>query len=311
MPKNDNNNIKESPSKISATSKSKSFEWEEVKKARNRINSQRIRERERAQIANLEAERARLWLSNDAIRFQNSHFREIIAQIVEVCELKRSRAIASGGMGFSGVGLSSASIAPLATSFGATGTLGGSSMQMPLSMRTSSDIMCSLGGGLDTAGLIQSSRFSANAVKSLSGLSDTDLLARHHATTVEMQNMMRQQETMDRLGAGIGIGMVFNNGININGINVSAVPSTSSYVDMTENLRIRQLMLQKSTTPGVSDLSGSSNSLGASGFGGDSEAVKINASSTGLPSSGGIGDLGSGIVDVQLMQISKRKKIGY
>merc|ERR1712166_848873 len=64
-------------------------EWEEVKKARNRINSQRTRERERAQIKSLEAERARLWLSNDAIKFQNQHYREAIGRILEVREMQR------------------------------------------------------------------------------------------------------------------------------------------------------------------------------------------------------------------------------
>ena len=80
------------------TAAAKAFEWEEVKKARNRIISQRIRERERSQIANLEAERARLWLSNDAIQFQNRHFREVIAKILQVRETKRNRAAMTGNM---------------------------------------------------------------------------------------------------------------------------------------------------------------------------------------------------------------------
>lgn len=66
--------------------------WDEVKKARNRINSQRTRERERSQIDSLEAERARLWLSNDAIRYQNKHFREAIQKINEVRSNQRARA---------------------------------------------------------------------------------------------------------------------------------------------------------------------------------------------------------------------------
>jgi hypothetical protein len=57
--------------------------WNEVKKARNRINSQRTRERERVQIDMLEAEKTRLWLSNDAIKYQCKHMRDAIIQIRE------------------------------------------------------------------------------------------------------------------------------------------------------------------------------------------------------------------------------------
>jgi hypothetical protein len=69
---NDNNNSKPT------------VKWDDVKRARNRINSQRTRERERTQIHSLEAERTRLWLSNDALKYQNSHFREAIRQIHEI-----------------------------------------------------------------------------------------------------------------------------------------------------------------------------------------------------------------------------------
>jgi len=73
--------------------------WEDVKKARNRINSQRTRERERAQMESLEAERERLWLSNDAIRFQNGHFRQAIHQVRELQRVRASSALGSGGLG--------------------------------------------------------------------------------------------------------------------------------------------------------------------------------------------------------------------
>lgn len=296
MTNNNDANTKTTPAKSAA------FEWEEVKKARNRINSQRIRERERAQIANLEAERARLWLSNDAIQFQNRHFREIIAQILEVREMKRTRAMAGGAMGIGGTPAPGTSAALAALG-------GGSSMQMPLGMG-------GLGGGL---------------AKSLSGLSDADLLARHQATTLEMQNMMRQQDAMDRFGAGGGAGMgglnmglnngmnmnMNMNGINMNGINMNAT-SASPYADMAENLRIRQLMLQQSTASGIGDFEprgllssiggGASNLLGNNGGG---DILTGNANSNGLSlGAGAMGDLGGSIGDADILQMSKRQKLG-
>jgi hypothetical protein len=71
------------------------LKWNEVKKARNRINSQRTRERERSQIDTLEAERARLLISNDAIRYQNNHFRNAIQQ-VQANERARSVSLGHG-----------------------------------------------------------------------------------------------------------------------------------------------------------------------------------------------------------------------
>ena len=317
-------------STATGSSSSNTIEWEEVKKARNRINSQRTRERERAQIKNLEAERARLWLSNDAIKFQNRHFKETIARILEVRDLKRSRVSSNGGMGISGPGSSSANGTSkvLVASLGAAGTLGGgSSMQMPLSMRHNTDVMNSLGGGLDGT-LFQSSRLSASA-KNLSGLSDADLLARHQATTLEMQNLMRQQEAMDRFGAGGGVGMgslnmSLNgrmgggstgggggpsarginlngmNGMNMNGMNMNGV-TASPYADMADNIRIRQLMLQHSAAAGdfeprglLSSIGGgASDSLGNNGGGGNNgdDAVTGNGNSNGLS----FGAISSGI----------------
>jgi hypothetical protein len=70
------------------------LQWEDVKKARNRINSQRTREREKFQLESLESEKTRLTLSNDALIFQNNHFRESIRQIAQVQKLRRARATA-------------------------------------------------------------------------------------------------------------------------------------------------------------------------------------------------------------------------
>ena len=58
-------------------------QWSEIKRYRNRINSQRTRERERFQLETLESEKSRLFLSNDALRYQNGHLREAIKKIRE------------------------------------------------------------------------------------------------------------------------------------------------------------------------------------------------------------------------------------
>jgi hypothetical protein len=68
------------------------LQWEDVKKARNRINSQRTREREKIQLESLEVEKTRLAISNDALIYQNRHFRESIRQIYDVTKLHRTRA---------------------------------------------------------------------------------------------------------------------------------------------------------------------------------------------------------------------------
>ena len=306
----------------SKSDKSGAFEWEEVKKARNRINSQRIRERERTQIANLEAERARLWLSNDAIKFQNRHFREIVAQILEVREMKRNRA---AGMGMRGPGAPGPSAA-LAASLGGLG--GGPGMQMSLGMRHNADMMGGLGGGLDASGLFQNPRLTAASSKGLSGLSDADLLARHQATSMEVQNMMRQKEAMERFGSAGGVGMGglgLNNGMGLNNsmnmntntnmntnmnMNMNA-GSASAYGDIAENLRIRQLMLQQSGAPSdglLSPVGGRSfNPLGNNIGGGD--AGNNNGNGLAL-SGGGLGDLGGGMGEVDIFQMNKRQKFG-
>ncbi len=273
------------------TAAAKAFEWEEVKKARNRINSQRIRERERSQIANLEAERARLWLSNDAIQFQNRHFREVIAKILQVRETKRNRAAMTGKM-MGAPGPSSA----LAASLGGLGA--GSSM---LGMRQ--DMMGGLAGGLDTSGLFKNARLTGAASKSLSGLSDADLLARHQATSLEVQNMMRQQEAMDRFGAAGGMGgLGLNNGMVNNMNNGMNMNAASPYADIAENIRIRQLMLQQSAgAPGDGILS---NPLVNGGGNGNNNG---NGLSLGQ---GALGDLGNGMGDVDIFQMSKRQKFG-
>lgn len=301
--------------KATSLSAENPFEWEEVKKARNRINSQRIRERERAQIANLEAERARLWLSNDAIRFQNRHFREIITKVIEVRELKRSRT--NGGIGMVGPGIPTATgtSTALAASLGAAGALGGgSSIQMPPSMRHNTDMINGLGGGVDTTGMFQN-RLAASA-KSLSGLSDADLLARHQATTLEMQSMVRQQEAMDRLGGGVGMGSLMNNDMNVNGMNMNAA---SPYASMADNIRIRQLMLQQSGDFEPRGLlssigGGASNPLGGSGGGGTGgvDASTGNMNGNGLSYSvSALGDFSGGMGDADLLQKSKRQNFGY
>ena len=81
-----------SPKKIEGSSNdTTSLQWEELQRARNRLNSKRTRERERTQIDHLESEKARLWVSNDAIKFQNAQYREAIARIREVKSSKLTK----------------------------------------------------------------------------------------------------------------------------------------------------------------------------------------------------------------------------
>lgn len=308
----------------SSAESSNPVEWEEVKKARNRINSQRTRERERVQIKSLEAERARLWLSNDAIKFQNRHFRELVAQIQEVRNLKRFRA--GGGT------------APSSSTLFGAGALGGG---MPMAMRQ--DVMGGMGGGLD-GDLFQNSRLSASS-KNLSTLSDADLLARRQANAFGMQTMMRHQEAMDRFGAaagGVGMGGV-NMGLNgrmnggaagggsgssTRGMNMNGMNMNSSYSDMADNIRIRQLMLQHSAASGDFEPRGLLSSMGGgpsadalsnnNGLGGnwgdDSRNGCVNSNGISLGNSvggiGGLGDLG-GISDAEILHMSKRQKFGF
>ena len=159
----------------------------------------------------------------------------------------------------------------------------------------------------------------AASAKSLTGLSDADLLARHQVTALEMQSMIRQQEAMERLGGGVGIGSLMNNGMNVNGMNMNAV--TSPYADMADNLRIRQLMLQQSTGGDfeprglLSSIGGgTSNPLGGSGGGGSGggDASTGNVNSNGLSFGvSALTDFGGGMGDADFLQMSKRQKFGF
>eukprot|EP00980_Cylindrotheca_fusiformis_P026894 scaffold17901_cov157-Cylindrotheca_fusiformis.AAC.1 len=63
--------------------------WTEVKKDRNRLNAKRSRNRQQQQISTLEAENMRLAVSNDALRFQNTHLKDAILRINEEREKKK------------------------------------------------------------------------------------------------------------------------------------------------------------------------------------------------------------------------------
>jgi hypothetical protein len=58
-------------------------QWSEIKRYRNRLNSQRTRVRERIQLDSLESERCRLHLSNTALQYHNKHLRDTIRRIRE------------------------------------------------------------------------------------------------------------------------------------------------------------------------------------------------------------------------------------
>jgi len=306
-------------------------EWEEVKKARNRINSQRTRERERSSIKSLEAERSRLWLSNDAIKFQNQHYRDTIARILEVRDMNRNGGPSNGVNGIDGDLLTNSSAA--------TTCVAG---------------LDPLGTHMAHGGLFGSSRLSlqTSAVPNFDGLSDADLLARHQATTLEMQNMMRQQGSMGgniggtgglnmnnigmcgRMGTNSSTGMNNMNGMNNPrglgvgvGVGVGA-PLSAPYNDVADNIRIRQLMLQHSATAGDFEPKGILSSIGGAPglsqtnmIGGavstiNSELLEdTNGIFNGLGGSfcgvGGLGDITNGISDADILQMSKRQKHGF
>jgi hypothetical protein len=322
-------------------------EWEEVKKARNRINSQRTRERERAQIKSLEAERARLWLSNDAIKFQNQHYREAIGRILEVREMQRN----GGGVSSNnnnGVGSSSSnssiannsSAQQLAASLGQGG--GNATVASMQAMRQQG--MMNGMNGLDPnqhhGGLFGSSRGLPTSTPNFNGLSDADLLARHQATTLEMQNMMRQQagamggnigglnglngmNGMNGNIGGMGGRMVGNNPSvnsmnNMNGMNnrlgVVGAPSNNPYGDVSDNIRIRQLMMQHSATAanaGDFEPNGMLSSLGGGGGGQGLSQQQNNNNNMTVGGESLEDDIGNGLSDADLLQISKRQKFGY
>jgi len=308
--------------------------WEEVKKARNRINSQRTRERERSSIKSLEVERSRLWLSNDAIKFQNQHYRDTIARILEVRDMNQN-----GGAGNSN-DVNGVDEDLLTTSSPATTCVAGFD---PLGTHTAH------------GGLFGSSRLSlqTSAVPNFDGLSDADLLARHQATTLKMQNMMRQQGVMGgniggtgglnmnnigmcgRMGANSSTGMNMNNMNGMNsprglgvgvGVGIGA-PLSAPYSDLSDNIRIRQLMLQHSATAGDFEPKGLLSSIGgAPGLsqtnmtGGattiNSELLEdtngiFNGIGVNFGGTGGLGENTNGLSDADIFQMNKQQKYGF
>jgi len=308
--------------------------WEEVKKARNRINSQRTRERERSSIKSLEVERSRLWLSNDAIKFQNQHYRDTIARILEVRDMNQN-----GGAGNSN-DVNGVDEGLLTTSSPATTCVMG---------------LDSLGTHAAHGGLFGSSRLSlqTSAVPNFDGLSDADLLARHQATTLKMQNMMRQQGAMGgniggaaglnmnnigmcgRMGTNSSTGMNMNNMNGMNsprglgvgvGVGIGA-PLSAPYSDLSDNIRIRQLMLQHSATAGDFEPKGLLSSIGgAPGLsqtnmtGGattiNSELLEdtngiFNGIGVNFGGTGGLGENTNGLSDADIFQMNKQQKYGF
>ena len=55
--------------------------WQEIKRHRNRVNSQKTRNREREQMDQLQNQKTCLYLANTALQFQNQHMREAIQQV--------------------------------------------------------------------------------------------------------------------------------------------------------------------------------------------------------------------------------------
>lgn len=284
---------------ILASKKSDPTEWDEVKKVRNRINSQRTRERERNQIKSLEAERSRLILSNDAIKFQNQRMREVIAQITEIRELKRIRMAANGGQ-------------PNVPSviFGNSGGLGpGASLGM----------LGGIAGGMDGDLLFQSSRLPTSG-RNFSGISNTDLLARRNMNGLELHNLMRQQASVDQAATGAfnlalngRFGGGTNDGPGVLGMNINMVKPGFGDVD---GLRFRQLMMQNSTGDfdpkhGLKSIC-ATDALNLNGLG-NHRAENLNNSDLNQNRFlGGMGSLGesAGPSDAEFLHMSKRQKLG-
>ena len=211
-------------------------EWEEVKKARNRINSQRTRERERDQIKALESDRSRLWLSNDALQFQNQHYRDIIAQILDRTTHPRTQH-RSGGTRTIVPGTTSQTVAAAATAIPvmpssanpaaiAAAAAAAPAVQFNNSINNNTNNnktttnppmgTMPMMNGLDQ--LFGSSRLptaatTVAAASSFNGLSDADLLARHHpATAQEMQLLLMRQQAAAAMGGMMGGGNMVGGG---------------------------------------------------------------------------------------------------
>lgn len=174
--------------------------WEEVKKARNRINSQRTRERERHMIQSLESERARLSISNDAIRFQNRTFRAAIAQMSQIMKIKET-AEGGGAAHFSGKNgfVTTAEIPAISTN----------GPSLPINNRN--DLMAKQ-ALLQAAALSSSPASSARHTESkfnrdISSLEIQSILLRHRLQQRQQMNIEAQQMMMaagDNGGVGAG-----------------------------------------------------------------------------------------------------------
>lgn len=303
--KNNDESSKMKTATSPAGGKSASTEWEEVKKARNRINSQRTRERERDQIKSLEAERARLWLSNDAIKYQNRHFRQTIAQILEIRDLKRSRT--TGLSNPNGVVGSTSASSALSASLGAARAIGCTTMQM----RHTAGMM----GGLDTIGSTRGGLYSSTqlptSAATYSSLSDADLLARHQAATLEMQSMMRGGGAGGMGGAslygnlGNGMGGLMGNHSSM--LSSTGGPSSlgMNNANIADNFRLRQLMMQHNATAGDFEPKGlpSQSSMSA--------AAVIASDPLDAGVIRDIGSGSSGVSDADILQTNKRQKLGF
>merc|ERR1712166_977030 len=188
-----------------------------------------------------------------------------------------------------------------------------------------------------------SSRGLPTSTPNFNGLSDADLLARHQATTLEMQNMMRQQAgaMSGNIGGlnglnglngingvngnigGMGGRMVGNNSSvnsmnNMNGMNNRlggvGAPSNNPYGDVADNIRIRQLMMQHSTAANAGDFepNGMLSSLGGGGGGGQGLSQQQNNNNNMTVGGESLEEnIGKGLSDADLLQMSKRQRFGY
>lgn len=164
--------------------------WDEVKRQRNRINSQRTRVRERLHIETLESDRGRLWLSNDALRFQNAHLREAIRAVIHLQAGRGGNDLAGAvvagvndagvGLGFGGVGGSS-----IANALGVGGGLS-SLGALPRNAAELRYLSSRLGGAAGAAGGGYS-----HAISAAAAAREADILALRHREALELEAAVR------------------------------------------------------------------------------------------------------------------------
>jgi hypothetical protein len=204
--------------------------WEDVKKARNRINSQRTRERERVQMETLETDKTRLSLSNDALRYQNAHFRDAIQQIREVQRLRQMNiavgAESIGGLSHLASGLSRPSTIILS--------------EVPLSSRSQTGFLPSLQQQMRFSGLDRELGQFSSSMHPIGSSSLDDLRIRQQAA-MDVEAALLHRHRAAAAGVG-GLHPLSHSPLRMTQpTGMHQVPSSQEIME----LRARQLRLQE------------------------------------------------------------------